>query len=61
MWNGVYYKLMAENGRLVGTLNEMDMEKLSAPPDDGNLRPVREADLEPGEPESHWLPRLVIE
>ena len=61
MWNGVYYKISAEDGKLVGALNEMDMDKLSAPPDDGNLRPIREQDLEPGEPESHWLPKLVIE
>lgn len=61
MWNGVYYKLDGEDGRLVGTLNEMDMGKLAAPPDDGNLRPIREVDLQPGEPDSHWLPRLIIE
>ena len=61
MWNGVYYKLTAQDGKLTGTINEMDMDKLSAPPDDGNLRPIREQDLEPGEPESHWLPKLVIE
>ncbi|MGI9357350.1 MAG: hypothetical protein ACR2PF_19615 [Rhizobiaceae bacterium] len=61
MWNGVYYKLRIEDDRLVGRLHEMDMDKLSAPPEAGNLRPVREQDLEPGEPESHWLPVLVIE
>ena len=61
MWNGVYYKLSIVDGRLIGRLNEMDMDKLSAPPDDGNLRPIREVDLEPSEPESHWLPKLVIE
>ncbi len=61
MWNGIYYKLAIDGDRLVGSLHEMDMDKLSAPPDDGNLRPIREQDLEPGEPESHWLPVLVIE
>lgn len=61
MWNGVYYKLAAEDQKIVGTLHEIDMNLLSAPPDEGNLRPVREQDLEPGDPESHWLPRLVIE
>ena len=61
MWNGVYYKLSAKDGKLVGALNEMDMDRLSAPPEDRNLRPVREQDLEPGEPESHWLPKVVIE
>lgn len=61
MWNGVYYKLEAEGDRLVGVMHEMDMDILSAPPEDGNLRPVREVDLEPADPDSHWLPRLVIE
>ena len=62
MWNGVYYKLTAAKAvKVTGALNEMDMDKLSAPPEDGNLRPIRAVDLEPGEPESHWLPRIVIE
>ena len=61
MWNGVYYKLKMDGARLVGAINEIDMDKLSAPPEEGNLRPVEEQDLEPGEPESHWLPVLVIE
>lgn len=61
MWNGVYYKMRVDGDRLVGELHDIDMDTLSAPPDAGNLRPVREADLEPGEFESHWLPTLVIE
>ena len=60
MWNGVYYQLRTDGSVIIGALNEMDMDKLSAPPDDGNLRPIREVDLEPGEPESHWLPKLLI-
>ncbi|MDJ0627675.1 MAG: hypothetical protein QNJ44_05405 [Rhodobacter sp.] len=61
MWNGVYYKLEADDGRLVGRLHEMDMDILSAPPEGGNLRPVREVDLEESDPASHWLPVLVVE
>ncbi len=61
MWNGVYYRFGIEGDRLVGKIHELDMDKLSAPPEDGNLRPLREQDLEEGEPESHWLPGLVIE
>ena len=61
MWNGVYYKLAVDGDRLVGRIHELDMGKLSAPPESGNLRPVREVDLEPGEVESHWLPTLVVE
>ena len=60
MWNGVYYKLEDEDGQLVGTLHEMDMDALSAPPDAGVLRPLSAKDLHPSDPDSHWLPRLVI-
>lgn len=61
MWNGVYYDLKVENNKLVGSLNEMDMNILAVPPDEGNFRPVGEYDLEPGDADSHWLPILVIE
>ena len=61
MWNGVYYQIEIQENKLVGSLNEIDMDKLSAPPETGNLRPIEEYDLEPGEPESHWLPKLIIE
>ncbi|MEM7545004.1 MAG: hypothetical protein AAF367_05660 [Pseudomonadota bacterium] len=61
MWNGVYYRLTVEGDRITGRLNEIDMDALSAPPEDGNLRPVREQDLEESDPESHWLPVVVIE
>lgn len=61
MWNGVYYKLSEENGRWIGMLHEMDMDTLSAPPPAGELRPLSAKDLHTSDPESHWLPRLVIE
>lgn len=62
LWNGVYYQLEAtEDGRMRGHIHEMDMNILSAPPEAGNLRPIREVDLEPGEADSHWLPVVVIE
>ena len=61
MWNGIYYKLTADEKRLNGTLFEMDMNVLASPPDDGNLRPIEPDMLDEGDPDSHWLPRLVIE
>lgn len=61
MWNGVYYRLAVEGQRIIGGLHEVDMDILSAPPDDGNLRPITPADLEEGDPDSHWLPKIVIE
>lgn len=62
MWNGVYYKLEPDGaGRLVGVLHEMDMDLLSAPPDEGVLRPLKPGDLHESDPDSHWLPRMIIE
>ncbi|MEM8789266.1 MAG: hypothetical protein AAGE76_13490 [Pseudomonadota bacterium] len=61
MWNGVYCVLEDTGDRLVGRLHEVDMDILAAPPADGDLRPIGTGDLEPGGPDSHWLPRLLIE
>lgn len=62
MWNGVYYKLQPDgDGRFVGILHEMNMDVLSAPPEQGVLRPLKPSDLHESDPESHWLPRLIIE
>ncbi|MCT4558038.1 MAG: hypothetical protein N4A61_08270 [Pelagimonas sp.] len=60
LWNGVYYVLSPEGNRLRGTMHEIDMDLLSAPPPAGDLRLVGPADLEPADPDSHWLPGLVI-
>lgn len=61
MWNGVYYVLRHDGEQIIGTLHEMDMDILSAPPDAGNLRPIAVDDLHESDPDSHWLPKLVIE
>lgn len=61
LWNGVYYRLTVQGDRIVGTINEMDMGMLAAPPADGSLRPVLHEDLYEADPESHWLPKVVIE
>ncbi|MEP1768851.1 MAG: hypothetical protein ABJJ53_19695 [Sulfitobacter sp.] len=61
MWNGVYYKLEQSGDQLIGRLYEIDMDTLSAPPEAGNLRPVQAKHLHEGDPDSHWLPQLVVE
>ena len=60
-WNGVYYQLEANDDGWRGELNEVDMDVLAVPPDAGNFRPVEDKHLEPGDPDGHWLPWLVIE
>ena len=57
----VYYRLTEDEAGLTGILHEMNMDILSAPPDAGNLRPIQPDDLHESDPDSHWLPRLVIE
>ncbi len=61
MWNGVYYQLEMAEGRIMGALSEMDMDTLSAPPDAGDLRPIRAQDIEESDPDSHWLPFVIVE
>jgi hypothetical protein len=61
MWNGVYYKLEPMDGLVSGTLYEMDMNTIASPPAASELRPVQAKDLHLSDPDSHWLPRLVIE
>ena len=61
MWNGVYYVLEEKNGRIEGRLHEIDLDLLASPPESPGERLIGAADLEPGEPEDHWLPRLTIQ
>ena len=61
MWNGIYYRIEDQGDALVGTLHEMDMDLLSAPPPAGVTRLLRAQDIHPSAPEDHWLPRLVIQ
>ncbi len=61
MWNGVYYQLEMVEGRITGALSEIDMDTLSAPPEEGDLRPIREQDVEESDPDSHWLPFVIVE
>ncbi|KIT16753.1 hypothetical protein [Jannaschia aquimarina] len=61
MWNGMYWKLERDDDRFVGVLHEMDMDALSVPPPDGEMRPIRPAILTEADPDDHPLPRLVVE
>ncbi|MCV3270718.1 hypothetical protein [Roseobacter sinensis] len=60
MWNGVFSRLEAGGAGLVGRMQEMNMNLLAVPPTAGELRPIREVDLAEADPDSHWLPRMVI-
>ena len=60
MWNGVYYVLEPDGDGFVGRMHEMNMDMLAVPPEDGEMRPIRDVHLEETDPESHWLPVLRI-
>jgi hypothetical protein len=62
LWHGVYYKLtLSTDGRISGTLHEVDMDVLASPPADGELRPITPDLLTRADPGGQWLPELIID
>jgi hypothetical protein len=59
-FNGLYYRFRPEGDGLVGEPLEVDLNLLVVPPPEGELRPIKPADLTPIDPTTHWLRRLVI-
>lgn len=61
-WNGRYFQMRWQGDVIVGDMNEVDLNILASPPEDGGLRPLVDEDLTPSEPsESKWTPQLRIE
>jgi len=60
-WNGLYYVLSLQQGRLVGKLHEVDLNILAAPPEDGNLRPVKHSQLYESNPTTQSYPTLHVQ
>jgi hypothetical protein len=61
LWNGLYFKLAMTDQGLVGTPQAIDLNHISAPPDDLTKPPYRPAlrdDIAPG---ARWAARLTIE
>lgn len=60
-WNGLYYKLsLDKEAKLTGVLQEVDLDILAAPPDEGVTRPIAGSDLTAADPSSHSYPVLTI-
>ena len=60
-WNGLYYNLKLGTKGFVGTLKEVDLNVLAAPPEDGVLRPVTSDMLYDADTAQHLFPGLIIQ
>jgi hypothetical protein len=62
LWHGVYYKLaLSVDGRISGSLHEVDMDTLASPPAAGELRPITPDLLSKAEADGQWLPMMRID
>jgi hypothetical protein len=60
-WNGIYYKMQLTEKGIEGVLHDVDMKVLTAPPDEGNLRPLTHKMLYEANPAKHWFYTLTIQ
>lgn len=61
LWNGVIFKFSVTPGALVGTPQAVDLNLISAPPDDLTQPPFGPMEREPYAPGARWLSGLRIE
>ncbi len=59
-WNGLYYLLSVSEQGLDGELQEVDLNVLAAPPEEGDLRPITKGMLYEADPSQHLFPTLRI-
>ena len=60
LWNGLYYRFERDEAGLVGLPQAVDLNQISAPPDDLQTPPYGAAERTDVAPGSHWIERLVI-
>jgi hypothetical protein len=60
LWNGLYYRLERDAQGLVGLPQAVDLNLISAPPDDLNTPPYDKSQRDDVPPSAHWIERLVI-
>jgi hypothetical protein len=60
LWNGLYYRLEPGEDGLVGRPQAMDLNLISAPPDDLLSPPYGAAQRDDVAPGAHWIERLLI-
>jgi hypothetical protein len=60
LWNGLYFRLEADRDGLVGTPQAVDLNLISAPPDDLTVPPYNKSLRDDVAAGSHRIERLVI-
>lgn len=60
LWNGVYYRLEPDGQGLVGLPQAVDLNLISAPPDDLNKPPYSSSERDDIPAGTRWIARLLI-
>jgi hypothetical protein len=60
LWNGLYYRFERDEAGLVGIPQAVDLNLISAPPDDLNTPPYGPTQRDDIAAGSHWISRLLI-
>lgn len=61
LWNGLYYRFQRSDQGLVGRPQAVDLNRISAPPDQAAVPPYRAALRDEVRPGSRWIETLLIE
>jgi hypothetical protein len=61
LWNGVYFELSVDGNRLVGTPQAVDLNRISAPPERGDVPPYGPKQRDAMQAGARWFQRLTIE
>ncbi|MFT5704189.1 MAG: hypothetical protein ACI8SK_000131 [Shewanella sp.] len=59
-YNGIYYQLDLNEGVIIGTAQAVNLNLLASAPDDLNLAPITEVELDEIEENLRWLPKIEI-
>ena len=60
LWNGLYFRFERDADGLVGLPQAIDLNLISAPPDDLNTPPYGSAQRDDVAPGARWISRLII-
>lgn len=60
LWNGLYYRMSLTAQGIVGTPQAIDLNLISAPPDDASIPPFGPQDRSDIAPASRWISSITI-